>query len=122
MDAARIADARPWQSYIVALVPPVVVKIMGLQVWATWLLYATLVDISDAIAQQLDLPLDRISLDMTYRGIYHFTRAQARGETTDLITYLATQKDLAVVKTIRKHKTRQKGNLDLLLWPQTCYQ
>ena len=95
---------------------------IGLQVWATWLLYSTLVDISDAIAQQLDLPLDRISLEMTYRGIYHFTRAQARGETTDLITYLATQKDLAVVKTIRKHKTRPKGNLDILLWPQTCYQ
>src|SRR5450755_2260632 len=42
MDAARIADARPWQSYIVTLVAPVVVKITGLQVWATMLMAARL--------------------------------------------------------------------------------
>jgi hypothetical protein len=76
---------------------------IALQVWVSWLLYAVLVDLSDAIAQELDLPLDRISLEMVYRGLYHFTRAHDRGETTDPIAYLAAQTDLGIVK--RKRKT-----------------
>ena len=49
-----------------------------LQVWATWLFYAVLVDLGDAIcasqqrfaiADELSLPFDRISLEMLYRGL-----------------------------------------------------
>ena len=43
-----------------------------LQIWATWLFYAILVDLGDAIADSLGLPFDRISLEMLYRGFYHF--------------------------------------------------
>jgi IS4 transposase len=42
-----------------------------LQVWATWLFYAVLVDLGDAVADELSLPFDRISLEMIYRGLYH---------------------------------------------------
>ena len=41
------------------------------QVWATWLLYAilaVLIDLSDAVAEELYLPFDRISVDMVFRG------------------------------------------------------
>lgn len=31
-----------------------------LQVWATWLFYAVLVDLGDAVADELSLPFDRI--------------------------------------------------------------
>ena len=41
-----------------------------LQVWATWLFYAVLVDLGEAIADELSLPFDRISLEMLYRGLY----------------------------------------------------
>ena len=49
-----------------------------LQVWATWLFYAVLVDLGDAKllqsrfanADELSLPFDRISLEMLYRGLY----------------------------------------------------
>jgi len=34
------------------------------QVWATWLFYAVLVDLGDAVADELSLPFDRISLEM----------------------------------------------------------
>jgi hypothetical protein len=37
-----------------------------LQIWATWLLYAVLVDLGDAVADELSLPFDRISLEMIY--------------------------------------------------------
>ncbi len=32
-----------------------------LQIWATWLFYAVLVDLGDAVADELSLPYDRIS-------------------------------------------------------------
>ncbi|MBD0261458.1 MAG: transposase [Tolypothrix sp. Co-bin9] len=35
-----------------------------LQLWATWLFYAVLVDLGDAVADELSLPFDRISLEM----------------------------------------------------------
>ncbi len=34
-----------------------------LQIWATWLFYAVLVDLGDAVADELSLPFDRVSLD-----------------------------------------------------------
>lgn len=73
-----------------------------LQVWATWLLYAVLVDLCDQIAQVKDLPLGRISMEMVYRGLYHFAGAVQRGEATDPVAYLASQDDLGIVKRLRK--------------------
>jgi hypothetical protein len=74
-----------------------------LQVWATWLLYAILVDLSDAVADALDLPLDRISLEMVYRGLYFYVGAASRGQTTDPVAYLAhpDQRDLGIIKRPR---------------------
>lgn len=83
-----------------------------LQLWATWLLYAILVDLSDAVAEELDQPLDRISLEMVYRGLYFFTGAYARGEATDPVAYLAAQTDLGIVK--RRRKSRERAHLDKL--------
>ncbi|NJR32261.1 MAG: IS4 family transposase [Chamaesiphon sp. CSU_1_12] len=75
-----------------------------LQIWGTWLFYAVLVDLSDAIADELSLPFDRISLEMTYRSLYHFYVAHHKGLATDPVSYLAApeNQDLGVVKTVRK--------------------
>lgn len=75
-----------------------------LQVWATWLFYAVLVDLGDAIADELSLPFDRISLEMVYRGLYHFNVAYDKGKATDRVKYFAAKEnqDLGVVKTLRK--------------------
>jgi len=72
-----------------------------LQVWATWLLYAVLIDLCDQIAEVKSLPLDRISVEMVYRGLYHFTGAYAQGTATDPVAYLASQDDLGIVKRLR---------------------
>jgi hypothetical protein len=75
------------------------------QVWATWLLYAIMVDLTDAVAEALHQPLSALSLEMTYRGLYHFTQAAARGETCDPVAYLAAQaKRLGLLKSPRKHR------------------
>ena len=75
-----------------------------LQVWATWLFFALLVDLGDAVAEELLLPFDRISLEMVFRGLYHFTQAHNRGEATDPIKYFSApeNQDLGVVKRLRK--------------------
>jgi len=81
---------------------------VALQVWATWLLYAVLVDLSDAVAEELGMPLAAMSLEMCYRGLYHFTGAAARGEASDPVAYLAdpANADLGVVKRRRPDRER----------------
>ena len=75
-----------------------------LQIWATWLFYAVLVDLGDAVADAMALPFDHISLEMVFRGIYHFTQAFQTGNATDLIAYFAApeNQDLGIVKQKRK--------------------
>ena len=45
---------------------------IAMQVWATWLLYAVLVDLADDVADTLGVPLERVSLEMVFRGLYYF--------------------------------------------------
>lgn len=75
-----------------------------LQIWATWLMYAVLTDLSDAVAEAVQLPLERISKEMVWRGLYHFNDAYNRGLASDPVAYLAApeNRDLSVIKTIRK--------------------
>ncbi len=76
-----------------------------LQIWATWLFYAVLVDLGDAVADELSLPLDRVSLEMIYRGLYYFHNASSREEASDPVKYFAhpdNQKCLGIVKRQRK--------------------
>lgn len=74
-----------------------------LQVWSTWLLYAALVDLTDAVAEKLEVPFQRVSMEMVYRGLYHFTQAYHRGQAQDPVAYLAddANKDLGVLKRKR---------------------
>jgi hypothetical protein len=74
-----------------------------LQLWATWLLYAVLVDLTDAVAEELNQPFAALSLEMVYRSLYFFTSAYQRGEATDVVPYLAGEAvDLGIVKRKRK--------------------
>ncbi len=76
-----------------------------LQIWATWLFYAVLVDLVDAVADEISLPFDRVSLEMIYRGLYYFHGASTRGVAHDPVKYLANPdncKCLGIVKRQRK--------------------
>lgn len=75
-----------------------------LQVWSTWLFFAVLVDLGDAVAEELLLPFDRISLEMVFRSLYYFIQAYNKGAATDPVKYLAApeNRDLGVVKRLRK--------------------
>ena len=77
-----------------------------LQVWSTWLFFAVLVDLGDAVADEMELEFDRISLEMLLRGLYHFSVARQRGLADDPVKYFAApeNQDLGVVKRRRKKR------------------
>jgi hypothetical protein len=75
--------------------------VMG-QVFATWILYAVLTDLTDAVAEELRQPFALISVEMVYRGLYHFSVAHQRGLAHDPIEYLARKVSaLAILKAKR---------------------
>ena len=91
---------------------------MQLQLWATWLLYAVLVDLTDAVAETLSQPVAALSLEMVYRGLYHFAQAFHRGAATDPVAYLATDaRGLGILKQKRKPPTRDWPALSVAAAP-----
>lgn len=81
---------------------------IAMQVWATWLFYAVLVDLADDIAATLGVPLERISLELVFRGLYFFCSAAARGDADDPVAYLAAQTDLGILKPPRPKRDRSR--------------
>lgn len=78
---------------------------VALQLWATWLLYAVLIDLTDAVAAQLNRPFAALSVEMTYRSLYYFTSAHQQGKATDPVVYLAENAAwLGILKRQRKRK------------------
>jgi hypothetical protein len=87
-----------------------------LQVWATWVLYAVLVDLTDAVAEALNRPFTELSVEMVYRSVYHFTQAFHRGAATDPVAYLAENADwLGILKRKRKKIPSNSGWPDLTI-------
>jgi len=79
-----------------------------MQLWATWILYAVLVDLTDAVAEALARPFDAISMEMVYRSLYFVVGAMERDPTTDPVRYLAEEaRDLGIIKRARKPKRQQ---------------
>jgi hypothetical protein len=73
-----------------------------MQVWATWLMYVVLIDLTDAVAEVLNQPFAVISIEMVYRSLYFFTNARQQGKANDVVAYLAKEaKFLGIIK--RKH-------------------
>jgi len=111
------AVALYWQRWRIEDAYAIVKRLLGLayfwcgaqnaveiQLWATWLLYVVLVDLTDAIAEVLHQPFSAISIEMVYRSLYFFTNARQRGETEDVVSYLANEaKFFGILK--RKRKT-----------------
>jgi hypothetical protein len=65
-----------------------------------------LVDLTDAVAEELQQPVAVLSLEMVYRSVYHFAQAFHRGEATDPVAYLAADaRGLGILKQKRKPPT-----------------
>jgi len=131
LDAERLPAAYLvalyWQRWRIEDAYAIVKRLLGLayfwcgaqnaveiQVWATWLLYAVLVDLTDSVAEALNQPFAAISMEMVYRSLYFFTQAHQRGQADDLVAYLADNaKLLGIVK--RKRRTARPSPLISIL-------
>jgi hypothetical protein len=79
------------------------INAVQLQLWATWIVYAVRIDLTDAVAEELRQPVAALSVEMVYRGLYHFTQAQQRGDADDVVAYLAAEaKGLGILKRKRR--------------------
>jgi hypothetical protein len=81
---------------------------IAVQVWASWLLYCVLIDLTDGVAQQAGQPFQQISIsiEMVYRGLYHYSQALSRGETRNIYEFLVEEaKLLGIIKRLNKSKT-----------------
>ena len=74
-----------------------------LQVWTTFLFYGVLLDLVDEVAEVLQVPGSSVSVEMVYRGLYHYVQARAQGYEGSAAAYLAQEaKRLGIVKRERK--------------------
>ena len=80
-----------------------------MQLAATWILYAVLVDLTDAVAQALNRRFAALSMEMVYRSLYFFTQAYPRGEATDVVAYLAAHAEQFAL--IKRQRNRDKPAL-----------
>ena len=91
---------------------------IALQLWATWLMYAVLVDLADDVADTLSVPFNQVSLEMVYRSLYFCTTAFQRGESDDPVAYLADNANmLGLIKRKRKPDALRLLNLSVLEEP-----
>ena len=130
LDAERLPTAYVvalyWQRWRIEDAYNVVKRLLGLayfwcgaqnpvemQIWATWLLYVVLIDLTDAVAEALNKPFSAISIEMVYRSLYFFANARHRGETDNVVFYLANEaKFFGILK--RKHKADNPSPLDFI--------
>jgi hypothetical protein len=77
-----------------------------IQIFAPWIFSAVFNNLCAEVARALNQPLDRISVEMVFRGIDHFSRSLLRGECSDVVAFLAENYPLlGLVKAVREqHK------------------
>ena len=84
-----------------------------LQVWATFLFYAILIDLCDEVAEVLQLPLEHISVEMVYRSLYFYAQACAQGCTDLAPVFLASQARLLGI--VKRQRSRAGPGLAYLV-------
>jgi hypothetical protein len=73
------------------------------QVWATWILYLVLVDLTDRIADAMNRPFEDISMEMVFKGLYHFAQEKKLGRASDPVTFFAQQAEFYGILKRRNH-------------------
>lgn len=79
-----------------------------IQIYATWIFYALLNELCAQLALALHQPLERISMEMVFRGLYHYAQALLRGTQQTAVSFLVEHyRLLALVKSVRKRQRKR---------------
>jgi hypothetical protein len=86
-----------------------------IQIYATWIFYTVSIDLSSEVATALSQPLDRISVQMVFRSLYHFSRARQLGRASEIVPFLVDNaRSFGLVKAQRKrHRYIKSQSLDI---------
>ena len=89
-----------------------------IQIVATWIFYAVLNDLCTQVAAALHQPLETISFEMVFRGLYHYSQARLDTPSIELIPFLVEHhKLLGLLKAKRKrHRLRDDQ------WAETWHE
>ncbi len=87
-----------------------------LQIYATLIFYAVLLNICQQVAQALNEPLERISVEMVFRAFYHFSRAVQRGESDNLVKFLSMHANLLGLLKRWRSRHRERQQQEQLVW------
>jgi hypothetical protein len=79
-----------------------------IQIVATWIFYAVLNDLCTQVSVALRQPLETLSLEMAFRGVYHYAQARLDDASVELIPFFVEHhKLLGLTKAKRKrHRLR----------------
>lgn len=88
-----------------------------LQVWATWLYYAVLIDLCEEVAQVAQVSAQRISIEMVSRSLYFYAQAVTGGYAGSAAAYLAdpANRDLGIFKRVRRLHPTLAEQLDQIV-------
>ncbi len=75
-----------------------------------------LLSICQQVAQSLNEPLEQISVEMVFRAFYHYSCALTRGETLDLVSYLAQHARLLGLVKRRRLRHQEIQHTEHLVW------
>jgi len=88
-----------------------------MQLAASWILFAVLVDLTDAVAETLKKRFAALSLEMVYRSLSYFTQAYHQGRATDVVAYLAAHAERYGI--LKRRRNRDKPSVLLTLMDLT---
>lgn len=87
-----------------------------IQIYATWIFYAVLIDLCHQLAEVLQQPLDRISVEMVFRSLYYYSRKVLKDPHLELVAYLAQRAQFfGLIKALRK-RHRQIDQRQQEIW------
>ncbi|MFN6559677.1 MAG: IS4 family transposase [Nostoc sp. ChiSLP01] len=90
-----------------------------IQILATWIFYAVLNQLSIDVAIALNQPLDRISTEMVFRALYHFSQAVLRGDASDAVPYLVERQKLFGLVKARRKRHREIDAYTEQIWAKS---
>lgn len=87
-----------------------------LQVYATLIFYGVLIEVCQQLAEALAQPLDRISVEMVFRGLYHYSIALQKGEHQQLVPFLADNARLLGIVKRHRRRDKERDSFSNLVW------
>jgi Transposase DDE domain len=92
---------------------------ISIQIYATWIFYAVVNDLCAEVAIAMNQPLERISLEMVFRSLYHFNGFTKHTPDADVVEYLTTNAKILGVLKSQRTRHRERDALSTLIWGES---